>query len=253
MAGGGRYKLLWGIPMTARSKRASRSYDCLNYTPFDSTYGRLWVAYSGRTVRFSDLDVEYEVFEEKCEGFLGQRPTQSDDVPAPLSRSVKDFLNGKGRFRGAVDLSTVSPLQQKALREVMAVRRGEIRSYSWIARAIGAPLAARAVGDAMATNPIPVLVPCHRAVRTDYTLVNYGAGGVEKKREILAHEGVDVDQLARNARQGMRFNACISTRIFCLPFCYAGKRVKRGNEVTFPTPAAAVAAGYRACKLCRPA
>jgi O-6-methylguanine DNA methyltransferase len=239
--------------MTGRSKRASEVYDRLKYAPFDSAYGRLWVAYSGRIVRFSDLDIDSEVFEEKCSRFLGQRPTRSDDVPELLSRAVEDFLNGKGTFRGAVDLSTVSPLQEQALRQVMAVRRGEIRSYSWIARAIGAPLAARAVGDAMASNPIPVLVPCHRAVRTDYTLVNYGAGGVEKKREILAYEGIDVDQLARNARQGKRFNACISTRIFCLPFCYAGKRVKPENEVTFSTPAAAVAAGYRACKLCRPA
>jgi O-6-methylguanine DNA methyltransferase len=239
--------------VTARSKRASLSYETLNYAPFDSAYGRLWVAYSNKTVRFSDLDVAPGAFEEKCADFLGQTPRRSDDVPAPLARAVRDFLDGKGRFRGQVDLSTVSPLQERALREVMTVRRGEIRSYSWIARAIGAPGAARAVGDAMASNPIPVLVPCHRAVRTDYTLVNYGAGGVEKKRAILAHEGIDVDQLARDARRGMRFNACISTRIFCLPFCYAGKRVKPGNEVTFTSPAAAVAAGYRACKLCRPA
>jgi O-6-methylguanine DNA methyltransferase len=167
---------------------------------------------------------------------------------------VRDFLNGiDGRFRGSVDLSTVSPLQERALREVMRVRRGEIRAYSWIARAIGVPAAARAVGDAMACNPIPVLVPCHRAVRTDYTLVNYGAGGPEKKRAILRLEGIDVDELRREARHGRRFAACTSTRIYCLPFCYAGKRVKPGNEVMFPSATAAEAAGYRACKLCRPA
>jgi O-6-methylguanine DNA methyltransferase len=198
--------------------------------------------------------VPAQTFEEKCAGFLGQRPVRTDHVPPALDRAVRDFLDGKGgRYRGAVDLSTVSPLQERALREVMRVRRGEIRAYSWIARAIGAPLAARAVGDAMASNPIPVLVPCHRAVRTDYTLVNYGAGGIEKKRAILLHEGVDVDRLAMNARQGKRFHACTSTRIYCLPFCYAGKRVKPGNEVTFPSPGSAEAAGYRACKLCRPA
>jgi O-6-methylguanine DNA methyltransferase len=239
--------------VTARSRRAATIYDDLAYAPFDSAYGLLWVAYSGKTVRFSDLDVAPHIFEEKCADFLGQVPGRSDDVQAPLARAVRDFLDGQGRFRGQVDLTTVSPLQERALREVMAVRRGEIRSYSWIARAIGAPLAARAVGDAMACNPIPVLVPCHRAVRTDYTLVNYGAGGVEKKRAILAYEGIDVDRLARLARQGKRFNACTSTRIFCLPFCYAGKRVKPENEVTFPSADAAVAAGYRACKLCRPA
>jgi methylated-DNA-[protein]-cysteine S-methyltransferase len=239
--------------VTARSKQAAGAYSNLDYAPFDSAYGRLWIAFSGPTVRFSDLDVPANVFEQKCADFLGQRPTPASDTPPALSRAVRDFLEGKGRYRGPVDLGTVSPLQERALREIMRVRRGEIRSYSWIARAIGAPLAARAVGDAMASNPIPVLVPCHRAVRTDYTLVNYGAGGVEKKRAILLHEGIDVDRLARNARQGKRFHACTSTRIFCLPFCYAGKRVKPGNEVTFASSRAAMAAGYRACKLCRPA
>jgi O-6-methylguanine DNA methyltransferase len=240
--------------MTARSKRSALAYSNLEYVPFDSAHGRLWVAFSGRTVRFADLDVPDALFEQECEDFLGQRPVRSDRAPLALDRAVRDFLDGKdSRFRGAVDLSTVSPLQEQALREIMRVRRGEIRSYSWVARAIGSPLAARAVGDAMACNPIPVLVPCHRAVRTDYTLVNYGAGGIGKKRAILLHEGIDVDQLARNARQGKRFHACTSTRIYCLPFCYAGKRVKPKNEVFFPSPRAAEAAGYRACKLCRPA
>src|SRR5262245_9484615 len=123
--------------MTARSRQAATSYTQLNYAPFDSGYGRLWVAYSGRVVRFSDLDVASDVFEERCADFLGQRPLRSDDVPPALSRAIRAFLDVGGSFRGAVDLSTVSPLQERALREVMAVRRGEIRSYSWIARAIG--------------------------------------------------------------------------------------------------------------------
>ena len=91
-----------GIPMTGRSRRASQVYDSLEYAPFDSAYGHLWVAYSGRIVRFSDLDIDAEVFDEKCSRFLKQRPTRSDDVPALLSRAVEDFLNGKGAFRGAV-------------------------------------------------------------------------------------------------------------------------------------------------------
>lgn len=224
----------------------------LEYAHWDSPYGRLWAAFTGRTVRFSDLDVDPDTFEARCLVRLGERPVRTDSAPAALDRQVRGFLDGKGKYPGPVDLSTVSPLQEKALREVMNVRRGEIRAYSWIAREIGAPLAARAVGDAMASNPIPVLVPCHRAVRTDYTLVNYGAGGREKKRAILLHEGVDVDALARRVRQGKRFNACTTTHIFCLPICYAGRRVKPWNEITFSSAEAAQAAGYRACKLCKP-
>lgn len=227
--------------------------ETLEYTPIDSDYGRLWIAFTATTVRFADLDLEASDFEDYCERRIKLRPIAVDAAPAPLERAVRRFLEIGEAYKGRVDLSTVSPLQERALRAVMRVRRGEIRSYSWIAREIGRPLAARAVGDAMASNPIPVLVPCHRAVRTDYTLVNYGAGGPQKKRELLLLEGVDVERLARRARQGHRFHACTSTHIFCLPFCYAGRRVKPENEVTFASVDTAVAAGYRACKLCKPA
>ncbi|MFN0070665.1 MAG: methylated-DNA--[protein]-cysteine S-methyltransferase [Chloroflexota bacterium] len=241
------------VSINQRATSDSGPAQPLEYAAFDSDYGRLSLAFSGRTARFSDLDLSAEDFEQKCYERIGERPVPSSEVPAVLGRAVRDVLDRRGRFRGTVDLSSVTPLQERALREVMTVRRGEIRSYSWIARAIGAPLAARAVGDAMASNPIPVLVPCHRAVRTDYTLVNYGAGGPSKKRAILLLEGVDVDALARRARQGKRFNGCTTTRIFCLPFCYAGRRVKPHNAVTFSSPSQAIESGYRPCKLCCPA
>jgi methylated-DNA-[protein]-cysteine S-methyltransferase len=69
----------------------------------------------------------------------------------------------------------------------MDVRFGETASYSEIARAIGEPLAARAVGKANAINPIAIIVPCHRIIGSDGSLTGYG-GGLKMKRALLEHE-----------------------------------------------------------------
>lgn len=224
----------------------------LQYTRFESSFGTFWVAFRGTTVHYADLDLSSDELERRCEARIGQRPVANGAIPARLNRWVAEFLAGKGPYRGPVDLSTVSPLQERALRVTMKIRHGEFRTYSSIAREIGSPHAARAVGDAMASNPIPILVPCHRVVRTDYHLVNYGAGGPEMKRRILLHEGVDISALERDARHGRRLYGCRTTHIFCLPTCPARPRVKPKNEVSFASEKDAVKAGYRACKLCKP-
>jgi methylated-DNA-[protein]-cysteine S-methyltransferase len=73
-----------------------------------------------------------------------------------------------------------------------AIPRGQVRSYSAVAVQIGAPAAARAVGTALARNPVPILIPCHRVVRTDGVLGEYSGGGSEVKARILLWEGIDV-------------------------------------------------------------
>ncbi|TMF55813.1 MAG: MGMT family protein, partial [Chloroflexi bacterium] len=73
-----------------------------------------------------------------------------------------------------------------------AIPRGQVRSYSAVAVQIGAPAAARAVGTALARNPVPILIPCHRVVRTDRVLGEYSGGGSEVKARILRWEGIDV-------------------------------------------------------------
>ena len=69
------------------------------------------------------------------------------------------------------------------------VRAGVTTSYSAIATRLGTPRAVRAVGAANGANPIPIVMPCHRVIGTDGRLVGYG-GGIERKRWLLAHEGV---------------------------------------------------------------
>lgn len=82
-----------------------------------------------------------------------------------------------------------TPFQREVWNALRAIPPGRTRSYADIARALGRPRAVRAVGAANGRNPIAIAVPCHRVVGTDGTLTGY-AGGIERKRWLLAHEGV---------------------------------------------------------------
>jgi methylated-DNA-[protein]-cysteine S-methyltransferase len=178
----------------------------LQYTTFDTPVGHLSVAYRDETACYSDLDVDDSTFEAGCRALLGVSPVRnSGPAQAQLERAVRDFFQSDhGRYEGPVDLTPLSELQQRALYKLMEVRRGEVRTYSWIAREIGVPNAARAVGTAIARNPVPILVPCHRAIRTDFVPRTYGCGGPAKKAEILTWEGVDLPSLQRATRRRRR-------------------------------------------------
>lgn len=77
---------------------------------------------------------------------------------------------------------------------------GEVRSYKWIAEQIGRPKAVRAVGNATGSNPISIVIPCHRVIGSNGNLGGYG-GGIERKRQLLALEGYPVEEL-RQKREG---------------------------------------------------
>jgi methylated-DNA-[protein]-cysteine S-methyltransferase len=88
------------------------------------------------------------------------------------------------------------PFQRLALLAEHAIPRGRVSTYGTLAKRIGHPGAARAVGTALARNPFPILIPCHRAVRSDGHLGGF-AGGLEMKRALLALEGVRLDDEGR--------------------------------------------------------
>ena len=76
-------------------------------------------------------------------------------------------MTGRRRVRLQFDLRRLSPFERDVLRKTLEIPRGEARTYGWIAREIGRPGAVRAVGSALNKNPIPLLIPCHRVVRSD--------------------------------------------------------------------------------------
>ena len=86
--------------------------------------------------------------------------------------------------------------QRRALLAEYGIPRGRVSTYSRIAAHLGVPRGARAVGNALATNPFPIVIPCHRAIRSDGMLGGY-QGGLAMKRELLMLEGVDVDRRGR--------------------------------------------------------
>jgi len=83
----------------------------------------------------------------------------------------------------------MTELQDKVLKIVRQIPVGKVATYAQIARALGRPRAARAVGNALHNNPYPIIVPCHRVVRSDGGLGGYAAG-TEKKKQLLLKEGV---------------------------------------------------------------
>src|ERR1700692_1181255 len=87
------------------------------------------------------------------------------------------FRRGFGARRLTYDLRSCTPFEAAVLRKALEIPRGQVRPYNWIAREIGRPKAMRAVGSALANNPVPILIPCHRVVRGDGKIGNYALGG----------------------------------------------------------------------------
>jgi methylated-DNA-[protein]-cysteine S-methyltransferase len=112
-----------------------------------------------------------------------------------LAGRIAAFLDGADvRFAlEPVRLDLCPPFQRRVLLAEYGISRGLVSTYGRIASHLGAPGGARAVGNALATNPFPIVIPCHRAIRSDGTLGGY-QGGLAMKKALLVQEGVDVDQ-----------------------------------------------------------
>lgn len=94
-----------------------------------------------------------------------------------------------------LDLTGVTAWERQVMLRTMEIRRGSVRPYIWLAQAVGKPGGSRAVGNVMARNPLPLLVPCHRVVAASGVIGNYSLGGPEIKRRLLEIEGVDLSRL----------------------------------------------------------
>ncbi|OBS73786.1 hypothetical protein A6R68_15676 [Neotoma lepida] len=94
----------------------------------------------------------------------------------------------------SLTLESDSFTRQVLWKLLKVVKFGEMVSYQQLAALAGNPKAARAVGGAMRSNPVPILIPCHRVVRSDGTIGNYSGGGQTVKEWLLAHEGIPTQQ-----------------------------------------------------------
>jgi methylated-DNA-[protein]-cysteine S-methyltransferase len=131
--------------------------------------------------------------------FDGARPGSCQPV-GRLALAIERCLAGKRVTfdLGLLDFTQCSSFQEGVLRAEYGIPRGSVSTYGRIARHLGAPRAPRAVGRALATNPFPIVIPCHRAVRSDGSLGGF-RGGVPMKRALLEMEGVTVTPSGRVA------------------------------------------------------
>lgn len=209
--------------------------------------GMVYVAASDRGISRVDVSTDAQSFEESFRARIG-RPVRPGNVPRVALRALE-----AGKTTGFdVDLRSVSDFERSALMLIRSIPRGEVRSYSWVAEQIGHQLAVRAVGTAMARNPVPLLVPCHRVVRRDGRIGEYGLGGPQVKRTLLRHEGLEPDDLERLAVRGIRLLGSDSTGIVCLPSCHNARRIAAGHRLEFRSADEAQALGMRPCRHCLP-
>ncbi len=110
-----------------------------------------------------------------------------------LAEDLRRYFQGRPvDFTGyRVDLRGHPPFRRRVLLAARLIPYGQVRSYGWLAGMAGKPKASRAVGQAMAHNPLPLVIPCHRVVRSDRALGGFG-GGRSMKRDLLELEGIQL-------------------------------------------------------------
>ena len=172
---------------------------------------------------------------------VGREIRAADALPEPLGRAIARRLDGDRRVRIPLDLRGHTPFEVAVWTKALEIPRGEVRPYGWIAAEIGKPKAVRAVGTALAHNPVPLVVPCHRVVRSDGLIGQYSMGGPDAKRRILAAEGLDTRWLEAEAAAGHRFTGSDTTHIVCHTTCRDARRVTDRHRVTFASLRAAEA------------
>lgn len=170
-------------------------YDLLAHSPL----GPIYLAVSDAGVIALDFSDSEETFLTK----MGKRSRgvsiRAPERVAKVAGQVREYLRDeRDAFDVPLDLSGLTHFQRQVLQTVMRVPRGEFITYAELARRIGRPKAARAVGRALGSNPIPIIIPCHRVLASDGGLGGYsGRDGVRTKARLLRLEGADLPPAGR--------------------------------------------------------
>jgi O-6-methylguanine DNA methyltransferase len=209
------------------------------------------VAFGNGGIRMIDVgSSDEEAFRARYRSRFDRELCRSE-LSAPARASIEAALRGERTKLPPLDLTMLSEFERKVLQTITTIPHGEVRTYEWVARAAGSPRAVRAVGNIMAGNPIPFLLPCHRVVPTSGGVGRY-AFGPELKRQILAAEEVPVEEIEQLARKGVRYIGSRTTKIFCFPTCRDARRIREENRVPFHDAGEAHEHGFRPCKRCAP-
>jgi len=224
------------------------------YVEVAGPIGPLYVAFGKTGISLVGRAGDPGAFEEEFRAAFGRPISRLEAAPPRVKRAIDAYVWGRSPRRGPapVDLAQLPEFERQVLLKTLEIPRGEVRPYAWVAAEIGRPRAVRAVGNALARNPIPFVIPCHRVVRSDGHIGLYGAGGPASKRAVLAAEGVDTSQLEQLPAAGVRFIGSDTTRIYCYPTCRHARRVTPQHRILLRSAEEARRAGHRPCRVCRP-
>ena len=162
----------------------------LEYITFNTAMGWVGVIDSKSGLRCTTLP---QPSAREAHRLLGEKAEGADWSPhrfEDLVKRLQAYFNGDTvDFLDKLDLAGTTPFQREVWKITRLIPYGETRSYKWVAEQLGKPGAARGVGQALGRNPLPIIIPCHRVIRSDRGLGGF-AGGLDMKRRLLEIEGV---------------------------------------------------------------
>jgi O-6-methylguanine DNA methyltransferase len=215
---------------------------------YESALGRVVVTFNPKGVSSVDMA---EGFQNRYAERFGRALLRAE-APLAWKTHIPDAIERGAPGQLPIDLRSVTDFQRQVLQTTATIPKGEVRPYGWVAREVARPKAVRAVGSAVARNPVPLIIPCHRVVRTDGHIGNYSLGGLHNKVDLLEHEGASPDWLEDLANHRIRVRGNTTTGIYCHPTCHVVRSGSEANIVDFHTATEASEAGFRACEVCRP-
>jgi methylated-DNA-[protein]-cysteine S-methyltransferase len=162
----------------------------ISYAPVDSPFGTLHAATTRRgLVRVAFPEESIESVLERLARRLSPRIVEAPASLDPVKRELDEYFAGRRRqFDLALDWALITPFARRVLRKTSAIPYGGHLSYAEVAAEAGSPRGARAAGNALGSNPIPIVIPCHRVLHSGGGLGGYG-GGLDRKRHLLELEG----------------------------------------------------------------
>ncbi|MEO8293279.1 MAG: methylated-DNA--[protein]-cysteine S-methyltransferase [Actinomycetota bacterium] len=178
------------LAATLAQEAASRGLLDVAVAELDSPIGRLLVAVTPRglaRVAFEEEDRDRVLAQIAKE--ISPRILESAAATGEARRELEEFFQAeRTRFAVKIDRRLIRGIARDVLRATSAIPYGRMSTYGAVARQIGRPTAARAVGRALGSNPIPIVIPCHRVIGASGALTGY-AGGLERKIALLELEG----------------------------------------------------------------
>jgi methylated-DNA-[protein]-cysteine S-methyltransferase len=179
-------------------------------TPFGSV-GVIWTTTFGspKVVRVFLSKSDFPAEDQVLRLYPNSKKASCAEIDL-IAFSIRAFLEGESIVipLEVADLDLCSPFQKSVLRAEWQIPHGSVSTYQLLAAYLGKPKGARAVGNALANNPFPIIVPCHRAIRSDLHLGGY-QGGLEMKRALLIKEGIGFDAAGRVMSNGLNYERAV--------------------------------------------